>query len=205
MPTLLAIMPATDSTEQIQATWASRLVEGTRAGDYPLIDSVRDYSEGNATRQNVDDSLPRNGLVVYCGHGSLEGAALGDPSLIDETNLGRAQGSIVIALACDSARTLGRIATRNLGIIAYFGYEEDLPVLDYPAITASVSSSLELLATGSTLEEVLDFLKSDLRPLIDAHRPGRGAAGHDDDLIWLTALVTGGNARILGDSSARLP
>lgn len=204
MATLVAIRPATDSIEETLSVWMTPFVEAATRQSFALIDNVYDYPNGNATRQNVDQALGRNSLVLYCGHGSADGRALGDPPLVDRGNIGTAAGSIVVALACESARVLGPMATRRLGIAAYLGYDRDLPVFDSSAIGDCFGSALYRLAGGSTVGEVLVSLRDDLQPIIDAHRPGGTRQTPDDNLTWLAALALSYGAQVLGRRNVRL-
>lgn len=73
-----------------------------------------------ADRAAVDAELANNPHIMYFGHGYDD--ELGDPPLVDDANVGKASGRIVLAMGCSSASQLGADAVSSNGVDAYLGF-----------------------------------------------------------------------------------
>jgi hypothetical protein len=73
-----------------------------------------------ADRANVDSQLATGSHVIYFGHGYEH--ALGDPALVDGSNVGNAAACVVLAMCCSSAYQLGEDAVNQHSVKAYLGF-----------------------------------------------------------------------------------
>jgi len=203
MATLVVIRREGDWTEgAMSSNWANPFV--STAGSFPLIASLNDLDDGNATREAVDLALQPQSWVLYFGHGTP--AQLGDPALIDDRNIGRAVGGIVVAFACSSAARLGGAAVRRFGVAAYVGFHGELPVYAVPAsiVAGGILDALQHLAGGATIGATFDSLMKSLDDVMKAHHPSRPDHTLNDGLIYLYAWGMSQSARLFGHHNARL-
>jgi hypothetical protein len=117
-----------------------------------------------ATRLEMNPVLARNpACVCYYGHGvddTLEGE-IPPGDLISTDNINQFQGTIIVAIACDTGLTLGPQAIAN-GIETYFGAVDVINVAfpelehDYLSDFSDVFTTIPIaLLSGKTAEQAL--------------------------------------------------
>ena len=146
----------------ISSEWAQQALRelvnyNARKRDYKIIK----LCGSDATRENIEDALQKvkhkKGMVVFYGHGCKCGEVLYESqyglntpflAALDPINCRLLSNKIVYAVACYSAKVLGKYVTRK-GAISYIGYEGALVLLaDHkrvPALKQAVNVGLELL------------------------------------------------------------
>jgi hypothetical protein len=67
--------------------------------------NVAELWDTAADRKSVDTELSNNPHIMYFGHGYDD--ELGDPALVDSTNVSKASDRVILAMGCSSAGQLG--------------------------------------------------------------------------------------------------
>ena len=116
--------------------WGEPLYRATQSnGGSQLLDSP--------TREEVEEQLAGADTVLFFGHGS--DTTLGNPAVIDMTNIHLATG-IVVAVACWSANGLGPEA-KNSGAHAFVGFCDEIHIVESDVIDRLVCDGFKALST----------------------------------------------------------
>jgi hypothetical protein len=114
---ILFVGPARDRAEAVLRDVGERALQMLPARKRA---STRVLWGAAADRSAVDRALVTGGHILYFGHGLED--RLGDPALLDDHNIAGAAGHVVLAMACSSARRLGRDGVGRCGLRAYLGF-----------------------------------------------------------------------------------
>jgi hypothetical protein len=117
-------------------------------------------------REAVEDCIENSDLTVYLGHG-LSDCLISDERLIDDKNIAKARGSFIVAVACQSAENLGRLAVER-GVVAYLGFSDDLcwPDSFSDEFGRAATSGVNVLLRGGTLEQAAGKMKTEFASLM---------------------------------------
>jgi hypothetical protein len=151
------------------------------------------------TREDIESRLPSAHNLFYFGHGFP--SALGNPPLIDASNVGQVDG-MVVAIACHSAETLGPVAV-NAGTRSYVGFIRRLPIVRAPAYDALIVDSLIPLATGQDSTGAFrERFQAACFQAEQTYLSGR-VRNPNAHLIGSNAALMGERLRVLGDDDSR--
>lgn len=116
MTPLLFVGPGADQVEQVLETVGKQVASAVP----PSTQAQQLWQASAPDRAAVQAALAAQPHLLYFGHGTCD--ALGDPALVDGSNVALLRGRIVLAMACSSADTLGSDAVNNKGVAAYLGF-----------------------------------------------------------------------------------
>jgi hypothetical protein len=138
MPRLFLISRQDPEENYMARQWGEPLYEATRGnGSDRLLDGP--------TRGEVEEQLAGADTILFFGHGS--DTALGNPAVIDVTNVHLATG-ILIAVACWSANRLGPEA-KNSGADAFVGFSDEIHIVESDVIDRLIRDGFDALSTGA--------------------------------------------------------
>ncbi len=116
MTPLLFVGPGTDQVEQVLEIVGKQVA----AAVPPSTQTQQFWQADDPDKSGVEAALAVQPHLLYFGHGGRD--VLGDPVLVDFRNIGLLSGRIVLAMACNSADTLGPEAVNNQAVAAYLGF-----------------------------------------------------------------------------------
>lgn len=138
MPRLFLISRQDPEENYMARQWGEPLYRATRRnGSDCLLDGP--------TRREVEEQLASADTVLFFGHGS--DMALGNPAVIDMTNIHLATG-IVVAVACWSASRLGPEA-KSSGVDAFVGFCDEIHIVESDVIDRLICDGFDALSTGA--------------------------------------------------------
>lgn len=116
--------PNHDVTTRYLSTWAEAILAIGREKGYRVIDLKANRARAAEVESVVEKTKPA--LIWFNGHGSANQVAGQDNEVLVQTDDKAAflEGTMVYALACQSAKELGPQAVEQ-GARAYLGYDED--------------------------------------------------------------------------------
>jgi hypothetical protein len=163
MKTVAMIHPEVGTIEQTMAKW---LVNAT--ADLQSAQELAADKGAGVTRADVDSLLGSDGLV-YAGTGT--DTALGSSTiLVDRTNVSRAKGKVVIALACKAGCKLAPDALRMqvAGLVAFI--DELEVILKSPdPYAGAFEACLDSLLAGDDMATVVDKLRDELEQVVQTY------------------------------------
>ncbi len=120
---LLITRPEHDAGTRYLSRWTERIINGAKNRGVRVIDLHRQQAERKRFLGTLKKSNPN--LVVLNGHGN-ENTVTGHDgqAILTETDGSIANGKIIFARACRSAKILGPKLVAS-GVIVYLGYKED--------------------------------------------------------------------------------
>jgi hypothetical protein len=185
MTQILVVAPDSDSVERELGAAAGEWV-GVLANQ---PNHTSEFLQGTSvTRQSVETALNNASVVAYFGHGAA--SHLGrSAALIDGANVGRLRKKTVLAIACHSARNLGRSAG-EAGVIGYVGFDDALAVP-----LPGVDRFRQVLVTSATRSLSPDGPRAVRRMLIagframEKHYRGPGRDQVDANIYWMAAHI----------------
>lgn len=200
MKRVLFIRPEGDQVGRTLSSWADRVRQALnfRPSDYPGIE-VSDLSGGSVLRTAVEAAAKDSDLVLFYGHGSDTG--LGDPPVLDTSNVTAAGKGVYVAAACSSANELAKAMVKE-GVKAYIGYDDLLVVVTAghpdPLGTAHKKGVVALL-TGGTASEATVAISNEYRSIREKYLR---KSDPDSAIIWLAAHGNLKTLTLVGNGAA---
>ena len=198
MSELCLVRPANSPAATELARWGASLKSDITASSH----TVRvDLYAAAGTRAAVEAQLGPSRATVFFGHGRndrLEGYC-GD--VIDTSNIGKATGNILIAIACWSVVKLGPSAIAA-GVEAFVGFDDQLVWLagdpDGQFEPATLSGAREMLNAAATVAACAAKMQSEFDAVFAFYRTGLGAGKRNSVLGWLAASWGQGSSEEAG-------
>ena len=202
---VVMVCPGGDATERALSAVGheieARLERNEVDGHAPV--DVAAYRGADATRANFE-SRP-DSVVIYLGHGQANSIVNGKSGEVLCDSSCRVHSRAVIAIACESAKTLGPTLVAN-GLGCFLGFDED-----YIVVLGGRDDRVgPLVADAITLAEpvgkLFDAIKSHFAHVAVANkRSSQSGTGHPQSAIsWLAAGYNMQSLRVVGDGSLTL-
>jgi len=202
MSSICIIRPANDPAATTLANMAALLNTIVAASTHSLVDL---YGSA-ATRAAVEAQLSANRVIVFFGHGLKSRLQGMSTDLIDSTNVSKASGQIIIAIACWSAHTLAVQAVQQ-GIDAYLGFDEQFGCLrgdpDGQFGSAAIAC-IESILTGNDMAVAFSDMQQRFDSVFEFYKTGKGSGQTDSVLGWLLANWNKNHMRLHGNARATL-
>jgi len=202
MSDLCLIRPANNAAAVELANWGSSLARDIASSSHSLRKDI--YSVA-ATRAAVEKELGPSRATLFFGHGRksrLEGYS---SDVIDSSNVGKAAGNILIAIACWSAAKLGPDAF-SAGVEAYLGFDEQFVWLsgdpEHQFEPAALSGIREMLNSGADIAVCATTTQTEFDSVFAFYKTGAGSARPNAIVGWLAAAWDRDHLVVLGKGSA---
>jgi hypothetical protein len=196
------IRPANDAAALELSNWCAALIPTIQANH----SIAHDLYAGAATRTSVDTALKGVRCILFFGHGKDAELLGASGALVDTVNAGFAQGAILIAIACSSAKVLGPDAVHH-GVSAYLGFKDRFVWISRDpdhqfeaAATAGISRLLASDEIGAALGEMQAYFRSAVLYYLN----GTGRTSPNRAIGWLAAFWDLQHLELQGTDSARL-
>jgi hypothetical protein len=202
MPITL-IHPANDATALELSTWCSRIISYLENGEGL---SVTNLYAGLARRDNVTAALVNAYGVLFYGHGSDAELFGSSGPIIDIQNVGLAKGTIMMAIACSSAKILGPIAVRQ-GLTAYIGFRDRFVWVSRDpegCFEAAINAGVSVVTRGGPVEKAVTAMRGAFAETVEYYLSGEGRASPNRAIGWLAAFWDGQHIEWHGQGSATL-
>ena len=204
MGDVVAIMPASDAPATTLAAWGAEVVRRARGSGHTIIHQLTGSA---ATQPAVHGILSQGDVLMYFGHGTwttLEGAQ----TLVDGTSAASVAVPIVVAVACESAQTLGvQVTAANQG--SYLGFDDELLWLTEAAYMArfqdAVVAGLDLLLASNPIADVATELENQFDQIYQHYRYGVPRANPDRVVGYLAADWDRQHVTLVGSQTTALP
>jgi len=199
------IRPTNDPTAFALGRWAPPVRKAIKSSGHTLCADLRGRA---CTRAAFEEAVRASDVAFYFGHGEYD-RLFGKASLLDAENVEVTSGRIVMAVACSSARDLGKKAVKA-GALGYLGFTERLilPLKNQFALgafrKASIAGMLCLLQGGSLKRahsQMTQAFDKVVNYFIDG--PGQGAIDViHGGFIWMSAFWNQAHIKLLTKKSA---
>ncbi len=159
------ICPSNDPDAVIATSWAKAALEQFS----PIPEFLQIFDGPVLTRLTFERAIDSAELLIYYGHGD-SAKLVAEEDLLDSNNLSCASGKSVAAIACRSARDLGRHAVSQYGSQGYLGFLNDVLFLEPDpggVFGAAFSAGAEVLLSGETLESAATAMNSGFDRILD--------------------------------------
>jgi hypothetical protein len=200
MANVLLVRPANDEVASVLSNWANNLKNRPLAAPNTV---TTDLVGPHATRNAVEAALPGHAAVFFFGHGISTMLLGGTGAVIDKGNIALAANKAIIAIACSSAETLGRLAVRQFGVSAYLGFSRELVFFADPdhLFEQAFCAGAAALLDGRTMRTVRLNMKLALLGVANHYRQdGRS----DAVMYYLAAFWDASHICLRGDQNHRL-
>ena len=197
------IRPASDAFAAELSVWCSNLKPHITGAGHSI---QHDLSGTSATRTAVDSAIPGMRCVVFFGHGSYTELLGANGALVDTANVAKAKNSILVAIACSSAKVLGLDAT-NQGADVYLGFSEKFVWIsgdpDGQFEPAAKKGLLTLLARGDA-GQALTAMAQAFDDVKNYYLNGAGKGSTNSTAGWLSAYWDSNHVTLIGPTSTTL-
>jgi hypothetical protein len=203
MPDLCLIRPANDVFALELGSWCGRLKSDIQKAGHSI---GHDLYATTATRTAVEAAMSRARCTIFFGHGSYAELLGAGGALVDTANVTKARNSVVVAIACSSAKVLGPDAISQ-GVDVYLGFSEKFAWLfgdaDKQFEPAAVSGVLALVRGGDAGQALAQMIAA-FGNVKDYYLHGAGKGAINSTGGWLSAFWNSNHITLLGATSAKL-
>ncbi len=205
MSDYIFVRPAEDSAGVQVAAWGQALLQKI-VGCTPI-----DLAGTQATRANIEGQLagaPHH--LFWFGHGRADALISEEEPLVDLANVGLLAGAVIVAIACDTAISLGPESVDGAGIAAFLGFDDrfGFPALaPLPMAQAIIEGLACMLTMGHEIGCAHRQVHERLNHALTTYRTegaAWGLAESDAETAWLWAKSNRDSLRLYGDPTATL-